>query len=133
MSFGSFFDSNVVLYLLSGDSEKAELSEKLMARGGTISVQVLNEFTSVSFLKFKKTIPEIRAALAGVRALCAVTPIDLETHELGLDIAERYKFSVFDSMLVAAALQADCTTFYSEDLQHGQVIEGLTVRNPFIS
>jgi predicted nucleic acid-binding protein len=133
MTFGAFFDSNVVLYLLSGNSAKAELSEKLMARGGTISVQVMNEFAAASLRKFKKTIPEIRAALADVRAVCDVVPIDLATHERGLGIAERYRFSLYDSMLVSAALQANCTTFYSEDLQHGQVIEGLTIRNPFIS
>jgi predicted nucleic acid-binding protein len=133
MSSGAFFDSNVLIYLLSGDIDKAQVSERLMASGGTISVQVLNEFAWVYSRKSKKTIDEIRNALLRIRALCDVVALDVEGHELGLDIAERYKFSIYDAMLVASALKSKCTWFYTEDLQHGQVIEGLTVRNPFRS
>jgi predicted nucleic acid-binding protein len=133
MSAADFFDSNVLLYFGSSDASKAGKTEALLADGGTISIQVLDEFASVSQRKFRRTMSEIRIALDNIRVVCDIVATDLALHEKGLDIAERYRFSIYDSMLVAAALQANCTTFYTEDLQHGQVIEGLTVRNPFIS
>lgn len=102
-----------------------------MAAGGVVSVQVLNEFANVAIKKHAIDFAEIREIVAAVRTLCAVRPVDLETHELGLDISERFKFSIYDSMLLAAARQAGCTTFYSEDMSHGQKIGGLTIRNPF--
>jgi len=76
---------------------------------------------------------EIREVLSAIRSVCRVTTAEVKTHELGLDIAERYKYSVYDSILIAAALQAGCTNFFTEDLHHGQIIEGLTIRNPFTS
>jgi predicted nucleic acid-binding protein len=61
-----------------------------------------------------------------------VTPVDVETHDLGLDLAERYRFSVYDSLIVAAAIRAGCTVLYSEDLHHDQKIDRLRIRNPFV-
>jgi predicted nucleic acid-binding protein len=92
---------------------------------------VLDEFAAVGFRKLGKTIPEIRRVLADIRSVCNVVTTDIATHERGLDIAERYKFSIYDSMLLASALQAGCRTFYSEDLHDGQRIGSLTIRNPF--
>ena len=67
-----------------------------------------------------------------MRSVRAVVPLALETHELGLHIAERYRFSIYDALIVAAALLAGCGTLYSEDLQDGQSIDGrLVIRNPF--
>ncbi len=131
MSATDFFDSNVLLYLVSEEPGKADLAERLLAEGGTISVQVLDEFASVASRKFRKPMRDIRTVLNAIRSFCIVKAAGIETHELGLDIAERYKYSVYDSMLVAAALKAGCTTFYSEDLHNGQKIGGLMVRNPF--
>jgi predicted nucleic acid-binding protein len=131
MSATDFFDSNVLLYLAARDDIKAQRAEDLLAGGGVVSVQVLDEFASVASRKFKMTFREIRDVLSAIRESCTVQTTGVETHELGLDIAERYKFSIYDSMLVAAALQAKCTTFCTEDLQHGQKIGALTVRNPF--
>jgi len=128
----SFFDTNVLLYLLSGDAAKADRAEAVLARGGTISVQVLNEFAAVASRKLGLSYAEIREVLEPVRAVCAVEPITPETHDLGLQIAERYGFSLYDALIVAAALRAGCRTLYSEDLQDGQSIDGrLVVRNPF--
>ncbi|MEI2804376.1 MAG: PIN domain-containing protein [Albidovulum sp.] len=128
----SFFDTNVLLYLLSGDAAKADRAEAVLARGGILSVQVLNEFASVAARKLGLSYSEIREVLEPVRAVCAVVPVTLETHDLGLQIAERYGFSLYDALIVAAALLAGCATLYSEDLQDGQTIDGrLVVRNPF--
>jgi predicted nucleic acid-binding protein len=127
-----FLDTNILLYLLSGDEAKADRAEALLASGASISVQVLNEFASVAVGKKAVGYNELREILSVIRRFCSVRPLDLATHDLGLDVAERYRFSIYDSMIVAAALRAGCSTLYSEDLQHGQVIEQLTIRNPFI-
>jgi predicted nucleic acid-binding protein len=131
MSAAKFFDSNTLLYLMSGDAAKAERIETILGDGGIISIQVLNEFASVASRKFKMPIPFIRDVLSKIRAACSLQPTDISTHERGLDIAERYKYSIYDSMLIAAALQAGCTTFYTEDLHDGHRIDGLTIQNPF--
>jgi predicted nucleic acid-binding protein len=129
----AFFDTNVLLYLLSADSAKADRAENIIARGGIVSVQVLNEFASVASRKHRLAYPEIREVLDTLRAVCKVESLTVDTHERGLAIAERYGFSVYDSLIVAAALKAGCTSLYSEDLQDGQIVEGdLTIRNPFV-
>lgn len=128
----AFFDTNILLYLLSGDEAKAERAEETIAGGGIISVQVLNEFASVARRKLGMLWAEIQEILSQVCEVCPVEPITVEVHKCGLQIAERYGFSVYDAMIVAVALLAGCTTLYSEDMQDGQVIEGqLTVCNPF--
>jgi predicted nucleic acid-binding protein len=128
-----FLDTNVLLYLLSEDIAKANRAEELVAAGAVISVQVLNEFAAVASRKLAMEFGEIRESLTTVRAVCTVKPVEIGTHELGLDLAERYRFSVYDALIVAAALQAGCTVLYTEDLHHDQKIGRLSIRNPFIS
>jgi predicted nucleic acid-binding protein len=128
-----FFDTSVMLYLLSSNSQKADRVEALLAAGGAISVQVLNEFAAVAHRKKALAWSEVREALGAIRAACVAYPVTEDVHDRGLDIAERYGFSIFDSMIVAVAQVAGCRTLFSEDLQHRQVIDKtLTVRNPFI-
>lgn len=128
----AFFDTNVVLYLVSGDSAKAEVAETVLARGGHVSVQVLNEFASVARRKAGMSWSEIGEVLDHVRQVCTVHALLCETHERGLDIAERYELSFYDALIVAAATLAGCRTLYSEDLQSGQRFDGgVIVRNPF--
>lgn len=75
---------------------------------------------------------EINTLLAGWRGLLSVHALDLETHERGLAVAECYRLGIFDSMIVAAALRADCARFWSEDMHDGLLVEGrLRVCNPF--
>jgi predicted nucleic acid-binding protein len=131
MSAADFFDSNVLLYIVSNDPPKRERAGELLADGGTVSVQVLDEFAAVATRKLGRPMDETRAKLSDIRTVCTVRVADVHTHERGLDIAERYRFSIYDSMLLASALEAGCRTFYSEDLHHGQRIEGMTIRNPF--
>ena len=126
-----FFDTNVLLYLLSGDGEKADRAEGLIAEGGTISVQVLNEFAAVATRKLAMRLPEIREVLSAVRALCAVEPLSVATHERALDLAERFRLSFYDALIVAAAALAKCSILCSGDMQDGQVIDGVIIRNPF--
>ena len=126
-----FFDTNVLLYLLSKDAAKADRAEALLATGGIVSVQVLNEFASVATRKLAMTIPEIREILSTMRAVCLVRSLDIETHELGLEMAERYGFSIYDGLIVAAAVRAGSAILYREDLQQGHVIDQVTIQNPF--
>lgn len=128
-----FFDTNVLLYLLSADEAKADRAEAALSGGGVVSVQVLNEFASVTSRKLNMSIAETRESLAVIRAVCRVVPVSEETHDKGLEIVERYGLAVYDAMIVAAALLAGCGTLLSEDMQNGQVLDGrLTVRNPFL-
>jgi len=127
-----FFDTNILLYLLSGDIVRADRAETIISNGGVISVQVLNEFASVASRKLGMSYSDIREMLKTIRKICIIQPLTLETHELGLEIAERYGFSLYDSMIVSAALQSGCTNLFSEDMQHGQKIEAkMIITNPF--
>jgi len=129
---GSFLDSNVILYLASGQEAKADRAEELVASGGKISVQVLNEIANVSRRKMGMSWAETRNFLSIVRALLKVEPVTIEMHEAGVDLAERYGLSVYDAMIASAALLADCDTLFSEDLQSGLLVNGrLRVVNPF--
>jgi predicted nucleic acid-binding protein len=128
-----FLDTNVLLYLLSSEASKADRAETLISHGGVISVQVLNEFASVATRKFSMSVAEVREVLSTVRTFCDVVPLSTQTHDLALDFAERYHLSLFDALIIAAAALAKCVTLYSEDMQHGQKIEGLTIRNPFVA
>ena len=128
----AFFDTNVLLYLLSADAAKSERAEALLADGGQVSVQVLNEFAAVTSRKLRMTWDEIGELLSTVRRACRVEPLSIETHDRGLLIARRYGLALYDSMIVASALIAGCRTLYSEDLQAGQVFDRqLRVVDPF--
>jgi predicted nucleic acid-binding protein len=128
----SFIDTNVLLYLLSEEPRRADRVEQLLLQASVISVQVLNEFAAVAKGKLAMSFAEIREILDVIRKACQVEPLTVETHEQGLVVAERLGLSVYDSMIVAAALRAGCRTLYSEDLQRHQLIsKQLRVVNPF--
>lgn len=127
-----FADTNVLLYLISRDAAKARRTEKLLSARVAISVQVLNEFSNVARRKHSLDWNELNETLAGIRHFVELQPLTLDTHLLGLALAERHGFSIYDSMIAAAALQAGCDTLFSEDFQAGQVIDGrLKIVNPF--
>jgi len=127
-----FFDTNILFYLLSVDEPKADRAEELLADGGVISVQVLNEFASVAARKLNMPWADIRQILAGIRAACQVEALTEAMHECGLDLAQRYGFSFYDATIAAAALLSGCSTLYTEDFHHGLIIEGkVTIVNPF--
>jgi predicted nucleic acid-binding protein len=134
MSDKPFFDTNVILYAFRQGDARSQVAETLLAEGGRISVQVLNEFVSVARRKLNKNWEEVRRALDVLRVFCP-QPVSLtiETHERALLLAERYRYSIFDSLILAAAVHSGASTLYSEDMRDGQKIEGLTIRNPFSS
>ena len=129
---GSFFDTNVLIYLASVDDRKADRALDLVAQGGTVSVQVLNEIANVLRRKSKMSWEEIRTFLAGLRGLLSARALDVETHETGMELAERYRLSVYDAIIVASALAAGCDTLWTEDMQDGLLIGNrLRITNPF--
>lgn len=128
----SFFDTNVLVYLASGEAKKADRAEAAIAKGGSISVQVLNELANVARRKMQMSWDETHALLEMLRDLLTVHPLNLEAHETGLGIAERYGLSTCDAMIAASALHAGCDTLWSEDMPHGLALkEGLRIINPF--
>jgi predicted nucleic acid-binding protein len=126
-----FFDTNIIVYLTSKDMARSEPVRALIATGGLISVQVLNEFSNVARRKLGFSVSETREFLSNLMVALTVVPVTIEIHKLGLNIAERYQLSIYDSMIVAAAQLAGCTKLYSEDMQHGLVIDGLRVVDPY--
>jgi predicted nucleic acid-binding protein len=125
------FDTNVLVYMVSEAEGRSQTAAELVRAGGVVSVQVLNEYTSVMKRKTSADWPQIDINLAAVRATCRIVPVTLDVHDKGRWYAERYKLQVHDAMIVAAAVLAGCTTLFSEDMHHGLVIDGLTVQNPF--
>ena len=130
----AFFDTNVLICILSSDAAKADEAEALLAQGGVASVQVLNEFANVARRKFGAPWPAVREILDTLRSVLRIEPLTLATHEGALDIAERYRLALHDAQILAAAKIAGCGVVLSEDMQDGlRVDDVLTIRNPFRS
>ncbi len=127
-----FIDTNVLIYLLSDDQDKADRAENVVRVGSIVSVQVLNEMTNIMHRKLAMSWGDISEVIAIIQSLCSVESLTTDTHNRGRFIAQRYGFSVYDSMIVASALLAGCKTLYSEDLQDEQLLEQqLRICNPF--
>lgn len=126
-----FIDSNVVLYLFSSDTAKADKAEQVLEAGGFISVQVLNEVTSVCLRKLKMTWAEVDAVHLALKATCVVLPLTLATHEMAVQYAKRFKLSFYDANIAASAVSSGASTLLSEDMQSGLMIDGLSIQNPF--
>jgi predicted nucleic acid-binding protein len=133
MSVKPFFDTNILVYAFSQDDPRSEVARILLITGGIISVQVLNELTSILRRKLNLSCEDVSEALVAVRTLCpSIGSLTVDTHDVALKIAERYGYRIYDSLIIAAALAAKTVTLYSEDMNDGQVIEDvLTIKNPF--
>ncbi len=126
-----FLDSNVVLYLLSADARKADKAEALLAQQPCISVQVLNEVTSVCRRKLGMPWPEVQDLMLAVKASCMVLPLTVETHAQAVSIAQQHQLSFYDAHIVAAAIQSGASTLMSEDMHEGLVVGPIKIQNPF--
>ncbi len=129
----SFFDTNILIYAATTGDPRTNLARTLLRTGGLVSVQVLNELVAVLRRpKFGFSWDEIRDTLADICVFCPEpVPLTLRIHETALEIAERYGYGIYDSLVIATALEFSCATLYSEDMQNGQQIQDLTIRNPF--
>jgi predicted nucleic acid-binding protein len=133
MPVKAFFDTNVLIYAVAENDPRSARAEELLASGGVLSVQILNEFVSVARRKILMSWSEVTEALEAFQVLCpSPLPITIEIHQAALKIAEKHGYNIYEALVVAAALKAGCTTLYSEDFRDGQTMEGqLTIRNPF--
>ncbi len=127
-----FIDSNVILYLLSANARKADQAEHIVASGGVISVQVLNEVTSVCRKKLTMDWAEIEAVLQAIKASLDIVPLTEASHNKAVAIAQRYKLSFYDAHIYASAMIAGASVLLSEDMQAGLNMDGLTVKSPFV-
>ena len=134
----AFFDTNVLIYALTVRAgtkrdPRSEIAEKTLGSGGVVSVQVLNEFADVASCKFKKSWDAIEQYLEVINALCGrAVPLTTETQVAAIEISRKHGYRIYDSLVLAAAQQAGCTTVFTEDMQHGQEIGSLTIVNPFL-
>lgn len=127
-----FVDSNVILYAYSNDQHKKSIAKSLLKKYPIISTQVINEVMNVGIRKLKLAPKDVRALFELLKKRCEIKTITCMTIEKALGIQVAYGFSYFDSLLIASALEQNCQTLYSEDLQPDQVIESvLTIKNPF--
>lgn len=127
-------DTNIAVYVFSEDGRNAT-ALGLLEAGPKISVQLLNEFAFVAHRKRNEPWPAIEESLGIIsRMAYSLRPVGEDVHKRGLAIAQRYKLRFYDALLVAAALLDGCRVLYSEDMQHGLVIDDtLTITNPFLS
>jgi predicted nucleic acid-binding protein len=129
-----FLDSNILLYALGDEEPKRQRARELLGALPTISTQVVNECSHVLRRKAGWRPSQIAAELTLLIGVARLVDVRMSEVRAAWAIAECYGFSHFDSLIVATALAADCTTLYTEDLQHGQVIDGrLTLVNPFLA
>ncbi len=132
MSVKSFIDTNVLVYLLDTDLHKKNIALNLFKNTPTISLNVLNEYSNVCRKKFRRPISNIKSDIEILIQKVNLIIPDLHTVQHALELAEQLGYSHFDSLMLASALESDCTVFYSEDLQDGQLIKGsLRICNPF--
>ena len=131
MSDKVFLDTNVLVYAIFGNGLKQQIAESLLMEGGNISVQAINELCNVCRKKFKLGWSEIGDITEKISKLLTVHPIGVEENSGAQFTAQEYGFSFYDSLIFASAIRNGGDTLYSEDMQDGQVVETLTIYNPF--
>jgi predicted nucleic acid-binding protein len=128
-----FFDSNILLYFFSKDDLRNRRAKDLLSLGGHVSVQVLNEVTSVARKKFHISWANITDMVTLISQMCEIHPLTVNDHTQARRIAERYQLHIYDAQIIASAKAADCTIVYTEDMQHSLMIENqITIINPFL-
>jgi len=133
VSSDRFLDTNILVYAHRDEDYRTAIARQVLFEGGVVGVQVLNEFASVARAKLGFTWPQVQEAINNILILCpAPRPLSLDTHLRALGLSSRYGFSIWDGLIVAAAIDAKCSTLLTEDLQHGQVVEGVRIENPFL-
>lgn len=140
MAARTFFDTNIFIYQLDvGDARKQAVAdglvrEALRTQDGCISYQVAQECLNVMTNKARVALSaaEAQAYLDAVLAPLLQVGFSADLFKRALDLRERWRFSFYDALIVAAALTAGCTRLFIEDLQHGQKVEQLTIVNPFL-
>jgi predicted nucleic acid-binding protein len=129
----AFLDTNILIYAFAENDARLDAAERIVNEGGVVSVQVLNELAHTLRRKFRIAWTRVGEIIETILSTCPdPLPLSLETHRAALRICERYGFSIYDGLVIAAALEAGCSVLYTEDLQHGQIIGGVKIVNPFL-
>jgi predicted nucleic acid-binding protein len=127
-----FADTNIFVYAFSTDPKRGAAG-RVLADGGLISAQVLNEFTNVMRTKARRTWEEIERSLSLIlRRFPTVLPLTRKTHAAAVALARDDSLAFYDALILAAAIEARCETLYSEDFQHGRRFGDLKIVNPFL-
>lgn len=127
-----FFDTNILIYAFAANEPRGVRAESLIANGGVIGVQVLNEFTNVTRRKLAWDWQQVEAALAVVDDLLGpARPLTVAIHAKAIELSRSHTLAFYDALIVAAATDAGCSVLYSEDLEHGRKFGAVTVKNPF--
>lgn len=126
------FDTNILIYAYLADQAKQRRAADLIEGGGIISVQALNEFSSVARRKLAFSWSDVRDASADFTSMLDVKPLTLASHDAAIMIGEATGYTIYDCLMLAVASEAGATAFISEDLQHGRRIEGMEIQNPFL-
>ncbi|UQB42496.1 PIN domain-containing protein [Thiomicrospira microaerophila] len=130
----AFCDTNILIYAYSStEAEKAERANSvLFSQPSMISTQVINEFINVGLKKLALSESQLQKAIIELSDAFYVSNFSLKTQQRALDIRTRYKLQYYDSLIVATALENECGLLFSEDMQHGLLIEKrLKIVNPF--
>jgi predicted nucleic acid-binding protein len=128
-----FFDTNILIYAFAANEPRSARAEALIAEGGVVGVQVLNEFTNVTRRKLTWDWKEVEAALGVIKDLLGpVRPLTAAIHAEAVAVARDHRLSFYDALIVAAAADAGCRLVFTEDLQHGRKFGALTIENPFL-
>jgi predicted nucleic acid-binding protein len=128
-----FFDTHILVYAFAADDPRAARAEALIAAGGVIGIQVLNEFTNVTRRKLRWDWKQVEASLEVIEELLGVArPLTAGLHAQAVALARDSNLSFYDALIVAAAMDAGCELLYSEDLQDGRKFGAVTVQNPFL-
>ena len=129
----AFLDTNILVYAFTFVDPRKPRADELLIRGGVIAIQTLNEFISVQHNKLKRSWADIVTWLKLIDGLCpSPIPMTQKVHYRAVDIAQRYGYHIYDSTMLATAIEASCTVFYTEELRDGHSIDGLKIRNPFV-
>jgi predicted nucleic acid-binding protein len=128
----AFLDTNILVYAQQTGA-KAHVCQKLLAKGGVISAQVLNELVNVLHGKLNKSWADIERVLDDVsNVLDPALPVTVATNRTAVAIARDHGLHFYDALIVASAIEAGCDTLFSEDLQHGRRFDGLRILDPFL-
>ena len=128
----AFFDTNLLVYAQEAGA-RGDRARELVAEGGLVSVQILNELASVLSRKLKRSWVEIADVLDDVlAALDDPIPLTLPLHLAALEFARAHRVAFYDALILAAATEAGCDRLYSEDFRHGRRFGNCRIVNPFL-
>jgi len=134
MSVRAFIDTNIFIYLYSAKEPKKRniCIDELDKHERVASIQILNETANVFRKKFNWSAEKIQVHLDNIEKFCLINRVERTTIDSALKLSEKYKYSYYDCLMLASALESGCDIILSEDMSDGQMIESkLKIVNPF--